>query len=321
MAERLQPKLSVPFSAPALAEQGTLLAPAEIEFFKANGFLIKERMVDTDLVGNELDRAWGHLQRHVPPHPDSNWRLDRDDPETWKDPRWAPMAPHPETGYYQGRQPREAFRRTVKLHDLGWVDSLTDLLPGHPDVRALAGAILGGELRASECTRGVYALFPGRAKPEPAGAMLGPHTDQVCQQLNACLYLDDVEPRNGGFTVWPGSHQIMFAAHEFEANFSPRPDYRERMREVIKTIEPYELTAPKGSVIFWHGRTVHSGGIHVGDNIRWALFADFCHNREVLDEDEHRALGQYEWFKDTRLFRDDHPVTADMWWHWKLAAS
>ncbi|MBF68995.1 MAG: hypothetical protein CMQ29_15055 [Gammaproteobacteria bacterium] len=320
MSARLQSKLSIPFSAQSSAEQGTFLSGAELGFFKEHGFLIKERLVGAERVARELERTWAHLQRHVPPHADSDWRLEPGDPTTWKDPEWSPMAPHPETGYYQGRQPREAFRRTVKLHDLGWDDSLTDLLPRHADVRAVARALLGDDLKPTECTRGVYALFPGRNKHEPSGAMLGPHTDQVCQQLNACLYLDDVKPRNGGFTVWPGSHRIMWKAHEFEANFSPNPRFRECMREVIETIEPYELTAPQGSVIFWHGRTMHSGGVHAGDDIRWALFADFSHNRPILDEDEHRSLGQYEWFKDTKLFREDHPTTDDMWRHWNCGS-
>ena len=71
-------------------------------------------MIDAGMVAKELERAWVHLQQHVPPHPDTDWRLDPADPETWKDPQWAPMAPHPETGYYQGRQPRE-YRRNLPL--------------------------------------------------------------------------------------------------------------------------------------------------------------------------------------------------------------
>ncbi len=319
-AARARQKLSVPFSAPALAEQGTRLSAAEVEFFRVNGFLIKERLVDQSRTAAELERTWAHLLRHVPPHPDSEWRLDPNDRSTWKDPQWAPMAPHPQAGYYQGRQPREAFGQVIKLHDLGWDDAITDLLPRHPDVRAIARALLGDDLKETECTRGVYGVFPPAEKTELTGELLGPHTDQVCQQLNACLYLDDVEPRNGGFTVYPGSHRIMFGAHEREANFSPTSEYGARMREVIDTIEPYELCAPQGSVIFWHGRTVHSVGLHAGEDIRWALFADFAHDRPLLDPDAHRAIGQYEWFKDTKLFREDYPVTDDMWRHWKLSA-
>jgi hypothetical protein len=38
----------------------------------------------------------------------------------------------------------------------------------------------------------------------------------------------------------------------------------------------------------------------------------------VLSDEQHKALGQYEWFKDTRLFRDDHVVTNDMWRSWRI---
>ena len=150
---------------------------------------------------------------------------------------------------------------TVKLHDLGGASFLLDLLPNNPSVRHVATAMLG-DLRPSRRTRGVYALFPTRT---PASASddeeaqivraLGPHTDQVCQQLNACAYLEDVPARSGGFTVYPGSHRIMFRAHRYAANWSPLPTFRAAMRQVVAEIEPLELIGNAGDVIFWHGRT------------------------------------------------------------------
>ena len=58
-------------------------------------------------------------------------------------------------------------------------------------------------------------------------------------------------------------------------------------------------------MIFWHGRTVHSAGVHVTDRIHRAVFGDYSCDREVMTDDEHRALGQYAWFKDTKLFKQD----------------
>jgi ectoine hydroxylase-related dioxygenase (phytanoyl-CoA dioxygenase family) len=141
----------------------------------------------------------------------------------------------------------------------------------------------------------------------------------VCQQLNACAYLDDVAPRSGGFTVYPGSHKLMFQAHRYESNWSPKPSYQDVMTKVVEEIEPYEIVAEKGAVIFWHGRTVHSSGIHIGSTIRWALFADFTRDRAVMNDEEHKQLGQFEWFKDTKLFREDSPVSTDMWRNWKVS--
>ena len=310
---------------PAIATSPTSLNEAEVEFFKTNGFLIKERLLSTEQVGAGLDRAWQELTQRVPAEPGSDWHIDRNDRETWQNPRWAAMPPAPVDGPFEGRQPIVHHGRTVKIHDVGADAQFVDLLPNHPDVRAIGTALLG-DLRPNRRTRGLYALFPSNDTQPPHGRELGPHTDQVCQQLNICAYLDDVAPRNGGFTVYPGSHRLIFALHHTESNWSPRPGFGTRLAEIARTIEPLELTAPAGSVIFWHGRTAHSGGIHHGTDIRWALFADYQRDEPVLDDDAHREIGQYEWFKDTRFVADDAPVASDaepgdasMWRGWRLA--
>lgn len=319
-------KLSRVFEMPTLAEPGKTLSHAEIDFFLENGFLIKERFLPDDRIDLAVDKVWDHLLAAVPSAPDADWQLRKDEPDSWVNPRWAKQPDHPKSGPFQGRQPIEHYGRIIKLHDIGNADYLLALCANNEAVRAVVRSLLGDALKTNTHTRGVYLVFPTRKRGErlrqrrSTGALLGPHTDQVCQQLNACAYLSDVNGRNGGFTVYPGSHRIMFHAHRYEANWSPLPSYYDRTEEVVTTIKPFELTAPKGSVIFWHGRLMHSVGIHTGDAIRWALFADFTQDRETLDDDEHRAVGQYEWFKDAKLFREDFEVTSDMWRHWKIGA-
>ena len=39
-----------------------------------------------------------------------------------------------------------------------------------------------------------------------------------------------------------------------------------------------------------------------------------------MSDEEHKQLGQFEWFKDTRLFREDWEVSSDMWRHWNLGS-
>ena len=319
-------KASRVFQAPALAAAGKVVTEAEIAFFVANGFLVKKGLLAHSRVDAALERAWRHLLDRVPIDRESGLTLRRDDPATWRDPRWAPMPPVPKAGCHEGRQRIVHTGNTVKLHDLGAANCFVELLPANPGVRRVATALLG-DLRPSRRTRGVYALFPKRGPKREAdergiATALQPHTDQVCQQLNVCTYLDDVPPRCGGFTVYPGSHRLMFRAHRLAANWSPRPDFRATLHRVIDEIEPVEIVGGKGDVVFWHGRTVHSAGAHFGAGIRWALFADFTHDRPVLSDDEHRALGQYEWFKDTKLFRDDIEAEGDdMWQGWRLTAT
>lgn len=316
-------KPSIVFDAPDLAVAGQTVSEAEIEFFMANGFFVKKGLLAANAVAETLNRVWAHLLDRVPTDRRSGWVLRRDDPETWRSPRWASMPPVPKAGAHEGRQSIVHSRNTVKLHDLGTADYLLDLLPCDVQVRNIATALLG-DLRPSRRTRGVYALFPkpvvgDDAIEQEVVAALQPHTDQVCQQLNACTYLDDVPPRGGGFTVYPGSHRMMFHAHRLAANWSPLPTFRETLKRVIADIQPLEIPAAVGDVIFWHGRTVHSPGVHFGDNIRWAVFADFIHDRPTSSDEEHRACGQFEWFKDTKLFRHDFPAGEDMWKGWRLA--
>ena len=316
---RLEP--SRVFEMPPIGSPGTALTTAEVDFFVAQGFLVKRGLLDDRAVGEVLDAAWAHLLERVPTAPP----LDRNDPATWRNPRWGPLQPPDADGLYQGRQRVYHGGATVKLHELGSAGFLVDLLPNNPDVRAIATALLG-DLRPSERTRGVYALFPTTVPDDERGrarrnaTALGPHTDRVCQQLNVCAYLSAVKPRNGGFTVYPGSHKVMFHAHRYAANWSPQPDFRDALKRVVDEIQPFELVGDAGDVVFWHGRCVHSSGIHTGDDIRWAVFADFTRDFATLDADEHRAVGQYEWFKDAKLFRDDELAGDDMWQHWSLGA-
>ena len=324
-ASKLRPvekKPSIVFEAPDLTCPGETISQEEIQCFVDNGFLVKKRLIEAAAVEEALGKTWTYLRDQVPmaggataPSPD--------DSSTWASPEWAPMPRPDESGPYQGRQRIVYGGHTVKLHDLGNADFLMDLVPNHPRVRAVAKVLLGDDLRPSERTRGVYAVFPNAGEvdtddPERLTRPLGPHTDQVCQQLNACAYLDDVPPRSGGFTVYPGSHKIMFRAHRFEANWSPLPDFRDAVRQIVAEIEPVEFAGEKGDVIFWHGRTVHSAGVHMGDSIRWAVFADFTLDREVLSPEEHKRIGQFEWFKDAKRFAEDALVGEDMWGGWRL---
>lgn len=313
-SESPAPPASEVFQSPDLAKPGQALSAAEAGFFLEHGFLVKPGLLDAESLASAMERVWKHLHDRVPLE-DGAEPPRPDDPRSWNRPRWAAMPPADESGFYQGRQRIVHAGVTVKLHDLGDADFLLALVPNHPGVRRVARELLGDDLRRSERTRGVYAVFPDR--DAPAGR-LGPHTDRVCQQLNACVYLEEVEPRGGGFTVYPGSHRIMFRAHRSEANWSPLPNFRDALRRVVREIRPVEFAGEAGTVVFWHGRTVHSAGLHSGDRIRWAVFADFTLNREVLSPDEHRALGQYEWFKDAKLFRDDPPAGENMWRAWKI---
>jgi len=203
VAER---RISRVFSAPDLATPGVALNAAEIHFFKDHGFLVKHALLHDDAMAAVVERVWEHLLEVVPRAPQGAWRLDRNDPRSWLNPRWAPMPPHPQSGPHEGRAPVEYYDGIVKLHTLGQADFLLRDFADHPRVREVASALLGPPLRSTRFFRGVYAIFPTRdgtsAQAELERRRPTPHTDQVCQQLNACAYLGDVGPRAGGFTAY-----------------------------------------------------------------------------------------------------------------------
>ena len=311
-------KLSRIFGYEDLSDSQQLLSSAEIDFFKKYGFLVKKRIIDPAIAEQALDEAWKYLKTTIPMEDTDTARLSRHDPTTWVNPPWAKMPRPDASGFYEGRQRAVYSGSTVKLHDIGDANFLLDLLPNNPNVREIGERFLG-PLKSSERTRGIYALFPDNpTRRQISSSKLGPHTDRVCQQLNLCTYLSDVKPRGGGFTIYPASHKLMHFAHVYSANWSPNDQFRKHLQNVVESIEPIELVADAGDVIFWHGRLVHSAGIHVGAEIRWAVFGDYSQDRPILSEDQHRDLGQYEWFKDTRLFENDSRISDDMWEDWRV---
>jgi hypothetical protein len=141
------------FSAPDLAEPGVVLNAAEARFFKDHGFLVKHALLHDEAMAAAVERAGAHLLEVVPRAPQGAWRLDRDDPSTWVNPRWAPMLPHPRSGPHEGRAPVQYYDGIVKLHTLGHADFVLRDFANHR-----AGA--RGRERTAE-----HALANGRLAP------------------------------------------------------------------------------------------------------------------------------------------------------------
>jgi hypothetical protein len=253
-----------------------ILSPEEIASFKANGFLVKQRLVEPSKVAAALDTVWdvfeGHKIADVPDQlqlPPSG--VSRGDKASWMDAhtRWpapdllgqeiARNQPHGSTTWRRAsalagtafeapdgnaqRAPssRSASSPSWQICALGSAKWMLDLLPQDEAVRRVAVRLLG-RVRPSHRVRGIYAVFPTTAPPSP----LGPHMDRVCQQLNAATYLDDVSAGGGAFTVWPGSHLIMSKGHRDQSNWSPTMQFRPLLRHVRRTIQPVELCGKQG---------------------------------------------------------------------------
>lgn len=112
----------------------------------------------------------------------------------------------------------------------------------------------------------------------------GGEGDVVPHTVMASLYLDRVEPYGGGFTAWPGSHRDVceyFRDHPVQEGKGgvPAPDGRggwsDRPRDEV--FDPLELTGGAGTVVLWHGRLEHEGGINLSERARTAAIKRFFH--------------------------------------------
>ena len=130
---------------------------------------------------------------------------------------------------------------------------------------------------------------------------------------------------------WPGSHRRMYYAFEHESNAGANSSYEEIFNAVVDEIEPVEVCGGAGDVIFWHGRLLHSAGVHEGSVVRFAVPADFqqggrptvapsdgAGHKTFPDDTPERVVATHglEWHKDTVTFVQDRPPQADMWEMW-----
>ncbi len=89
--------------------------------------------------------------------------------------------------------------------------------------------------------------------------------------IAAAVYFDRVEPRGGGFTVWPGSHRVTaeyFADHTYH-------DYVSSDVDVLAELDlgpPLEIVGPPGTLVLWHHNLAHGAAPNRSERIRMAGF-------------------------------------------------
>ncbi len=236
--------------------------------FKENGYLVKHDTLTEEQLQNALDVIWEHLE------------CDRDDPGTWIDsgPRNPPVGDHP------------AILATL------YESPIFDM----------AEEIVGkGKLR-KDGRPGPHFRFPtGRSdwKPASGGHLDGYYTptngvpegtvDKF--SLGTILYLNHVEPRAGGFTLFPGTHRQ--AAEYFKTHALPSlKGGNANAYDIFDMPEAVEVTGPPGTACFWHGQLVHTGSQNYGKEIRLALIGRLrrIDNDDILFESPDDIWEYYE---------------------------
>ena len=153
----------------------SLLTTKDKAFFKENGYLIQNNMLNEGQIERAVDTLWSYIE------------ADRNDPQTWVDagPRSPDCWDHP------------AIRTTLYETDLFAM------------CRGTRWCALSDDADPS-----TILVYPSGSDE---WAIKLPHLDgynkdeqaTVGFTIGVTVYLSDVAPRGGGFTLWPGSHKAV----------------------------------------------------------------------------------------------------------------
>lgn len=101
---------------------------------------------------------------------------------------------------------------------------------------------------------------------------------------SAWLALGDVSVENGGLIVWPGSHnEPLMPVHPVPqaTTFGQDPNANSQECELPDSYKAFDVVAPKGSVVFLHGHTVHASHQNItADRYREVLLMTYLRQGE-----------------------------------------
>jgi Phytanoyl-CoA dioxygenase (PhyH) len=235
------------------ATAASTLTPEEIERFCRDGYLVKRDILDPELAARALDYIWDRTPAS----------FDRNDWRSWTG----------EVDDAHGRRSLDALFGRFKLRgETRSEPFLLELLPRNPKVWSMAEQLLGeGAVLPPSKIRGIYSTFPVEAAAQHPRAWA--HLDRHPFHLGAVGYLDEIVPGGGGFTVWPGSHHLLYPEFRASLAYQPGPGLEARLASVNRE-EGLEIHAPAGTVILWHHRLAHAPGRNRTHLVRPAVLCD-----------------------------------------------
>ena len=164
-------------------------------------------------------------------------------------------------------------------------------------------------------TRGLYCTLPD--SPSPLENYGGAHSEALFDthwRLQIAAYIDDLPPKAGGLTLFPGSHRRIWDFWEEVHREMPPPERPEGipewhgysappLPEIKADTEPVMTAGPVGSVVLWHANLLHMAGQNqLADVIRQATIYAFAKKPEAVP--------------DEVVKRDPH---GDLWRDWSDA--
>lgn len=179
------------------------------------------------------------------------------------------------------------FRSLSYCNEIQKSDTIVDLfeLSG---VKQYSQVLLGQD-NVSPVTNVQIALrFPQSLYPKQDTPTFGGHLDGLGSGSNgqnkgqytrgftmlAVIYLQDVlEPYNGNFTVWPGSHETVA-----EYVRSEGLDVLSQGQPKCKWPRPgVQINGKAGDIVLMHVNTIHTAAPNLGPDVRYAAIARICH--------------------------------------------
>ena len=239
------------------------LTSEEADQFRKYGFVIKRGLLSPDQFQPFIDLLW-----QQPPITAAGVKMDN--PASWVSPgrqwptenRWAladdwmgeghwpsleEIRPGASVGERVGRLPhkltKDISNDVWRWHGIGHDPAFVDATSAHPAMLNMVETLLGSTVKRTRRNRGIYSIFPhDKTGPE---SKLGPHMDQNMTELMAVTYLDEVGSRGGGFTIYPGSPQLLYPTSEQALNWIPTDRSRVAMDWIVANIEPLEFANRK----------------------------------------------------------------------------
>ena len=295
-----------------------MLTPDQLRTFKRTGFLVFRDALDEETCERARELVWDAIP------------VEPDEPETWFD------RGHDEilnrTSDSDSRlssvEPFERLFRDVYPYAEPLVG---EGLLAAPDERPTEYCLHGGHLMASRDDGSVlehdgllgpilqYPESYDEDDPDRFSRLDTRHVDGYVGEyadgtdvtylpftVGIAAYLDEVEPRGGGFTVWPGSHlkvKRYFREHSYQ-------DYIDAGGSVLDDLDlgpPFEVTGGAGTLVLWHHNIVHGAGPNHSERIRMAAFQRIA--RKDVAEIGEGGLGD-AWLQFDAI-RDLEPVVRE----------
>ena len=232
----------------------TRLAPEELKFFKEEGYLIKRKVMDENLMAQARERLWENKPTEV----------ERDDPNTW-------VGPIKEYGQDQHNRGDEGGGYGWWYRGIGSEDWMVRLLTTHPPIWDMVEQMLGkGTVAVPDRVRGIHCRLPeGNIACKPHTC----HTDAHVFHLGVVGYIDDVPPNGGGFAVWAKSHQVFYHSHRTQHSNDRTERYAKDLA-ACNLRSPVDCHGQAGDIVFWHHRLAHAAGNNRSRQIRKAVLGD-----------------------------------------------